>query len=80
MRRADFWTTKPSDMLAGAVGYFGSYGSMPRGQRVKIIAEARKGFFQVVPVDKKSKTCGKVRAVKRCNLSPLQLDFFIQTS
>ena len=80
MRRADFWTTKPSDMLAGAVGYFGGRSSMPRGQRVKIIAEARKGFFQVVPVDKKSKTCGKVRAVKRCNLSPLQLDFFIQSS
>lgn len=77
MRRADFWTTKPSDMLAGAVGYFGARSNMSWGQRVKVIAEARAGFFQVVPVDRKSKTCGKVRAVKRCNLSPLQLDFFV---
>jgi hypothetical protein len=76
MRRADFWSIRPSNMLAGAVGYFGSTSSMSRGQRVKVIAEARRGFFQVVPVDKKGKTCGKIRAVKRFNLSPLQLDFF----
>lgn len=77
MRKVDFWTIRPSDMLAGSVGYFGERSSMKRGQRVKVIAEARAGFFQVVPVDKKSKTCGKVRAVKRRNLSPLQLDFFV---
>lgn len=77
MLKADYWKTKPSDMLAGAVGYYGLHSTMQRGQRVRVVAEARKGFFQVVPVDKKSKSCGKVRAVKRCNLSPLQLDFFV---
>jgi hypothetical protein len=80
MRRTDFWATRPSDIPAGAVGYFGATSSMRRGQRVKVIAEARRGFFQVAPVDRKSKICGQMRSVKRSNLSPLQPDFFILLS
>lgn len=79
MRKLDFWATKPRDIAAGVVGYFGRRSSMRRGQRVKVIAEARKGFFQVVPVDKQSKSCDKIRSVKRRNLSLLQPDFFTQS-
>ena len=68
---------RPSSIASGIVGYFGLRSAMPRGQAVAVLAEARKGFFMVAPVDSKWRVCGRVRPVKRVNLGLRQRDFFV---
>jgi hypothetical protein len=75
MYKPPFWNTKPSSIEPGTVAYFGRYSSMPRGQRVAVIAEACGGYFQVAPLLRR-KRCGRVRIVKRKYLAPVQPDFF----
>jgi hypothetical protein len=77
MKMIQFWDKKPADMRAVAVGYFGKYSSMKRGQRVAVLAEACGGFFKVAPVNKRNQAVGAARCVKRSNLAPVQIDFFM---
>lgn len=77
MKKQQFWAVRPSTMPAGSVGYFGRASSMPRGQRLAVLAEACGGFFKVAPVNRRSQICGRVRSVKRSNLALVQSELFV---
>lgn len=75
--RTHLWDTRPSQIAPAIVGYFGRHGSMSRGQRLAVLAEARGGRFMVAPVDTRRRIVGTVRAVLRRNLALVQGDLFV---
>lgn len=75
--KKNLWNTRPSEIAPAIVGYFGQHGTMRRGQRLAVLAEARGGRFMVAPVDTKRRIVGAVRAVLRKNLAMVQGDLFV---